>query len=66
LLLVLRWWRGDCREIGLAHYVVEILEPAQVTDLTFFLLPGSPVPPGYGGESLWVPLTASVDRCSEL
>jgi hypothetical protein len=30
--------------------VVDILEPAQVTDITFFLLPGSPVPPGFGGE----------------
>ncbi|KAG2929684.1 hypothetical protein PC115_g6773 [Phytophthora cactorum] len=38
----------DFREIGPAHYVVDILEPTQVTDLTFFLLPGSPVPPGFG------------------
>ncbi|CEG46438.1 Uncharacterized conserved protein [Plasmopara halstedii] len=34
--------------IGPAHYVVDILEPTQVTDLTFFLLPSSPVAPGYG------------------
>ncbi|RLN52434.1 hypothetical protein BBJ29_009527 [Phytophthora kernoviae] len=38
----------DFREIGPAHYVVDIVEPMQVTDLTFFLLPGSPVPPGFG------------------
>ncbi|ETI42114.1 hypothetical protein F441_12669 [Phytophthora nicotianae CJ01A1] len=38
----------DFREIGPAHYVVDILEPTQVTDLTFFLLPGSPVPLGFG------------------
>ncbi|GAB9475833.1 hypothetical protein Gpo141_00012911 [Globisporangium polare] len=38
----------DFTEIGPAHYVVEIGDPTAVTDLTFFLLPNSPVPPGYG------------------
>ncbi|CAH0515103.1 unnamed protein product [Peronospora belbahrii] len=38
----------DFREIGPAHYVVDILDPTQITDLTFFLLPGSPVPLGFG------------------
>ncbi|KAE8899198.1 hypothetical protein PF005_g27914 [Phytophthora fragariae] len=43
----------DFREIGPAHYVVDIVEPTQVTDLTFFLLPGSPVPPGFGVVYFW-------------
>ncbi|UIZ22625.1 hypothetical protein KXD40_005341 [Peronospora effusa] len=42
----------DFREIGPAHYVVDILEPTQITDLTFFLLPSSPVPPGFGVPAL--------------
>lgn len=41
------------REIGPVHYVVDIVEPTQVTDLTFFLLPGSPVPPGFGGALMY-------------
>ncbi|KAL3669452.1 hypothetical protein V7S43_005845 [Phytophthora oleae] len=39
-------------EIGPAHYVVDIVEPWQVTDLTFFLLPSSPVPLGFGVPAL--------------
>ncbi|DAZ92739.1 TPA: hypothetical protein N0F65_002557 [Lagenidium giganteum] len=38
----------DFKEIGPSHYVTEIYDPMQVTDLTFFLLPNSPVPPGFG------------------
>ncbi|TMW61956.1 hypothetical protein Poli38472_009449 [Pythium oligandrum] len=38
----------DFQEIGPGRYMTEIPEPTQVTDLTFFLLPNSPVPMGYG------------------
>ena len=36
------------REIGPGHYVTQIPDPTSVTDLTFFLLPNSPVPVGFG------------------
>lgn len=50
------------REIGPAHYTLSIGDPTAVTDLTFFLLPNSPVPPGFGGaccyadRALWLAL----------
>ncbi|OQR83460.1 hypothetical protein ACHHYP_14674 [Achlya hypogyna] len=37
----------DFAEISPTQYVVDVLYPQQVTDITFFLLPQSPVPPGY-------------------
>ncbi|GLD99732.1 hypothetical protein PINS_up008460 [Pythium insidiosum] len=38
----------DFQEVGPGRYLTEIADPTQITDLTFFLLPMSPVPPGYG------------------
>ncbi|KAJ0401278.1 hypothetical protein ATCC90586_003715 [Pythium insidiosum] len=38
----------DFQEVGPGRYLTEIADPTQITDLTFFLLPTSPVPPGFG------------------
>ncbi|KAF0694822.1 Aste57867_14346 [Aphanomyces stellatus] len=37
----------DFNEISPTQYVIDIPYPEQVTDITFFLLPHSPVPPGF-------------------
>ncbi|EQC42798.1 hypothetical protein SDRG_00519 [Saprolegnia diclina VS20] len=37
----------DFAEISPTQFVVDVPYPEQVTDITFFLLPHSPVPPGY-------------------
>ncbi|OQS02059.1 hypothetical protein THRCLA_05538 [Thraustotheca clavata] len=37
----------DFAELSPTQYVIDIPYPAQVTDITFFLLPHSPVPPGF-------------------
>ena len=33
--------------LGPTRFVTQVMEPSQVTDLTFFILPNSPIPPGF-------------------
>ena len=42
-------WICARREISPTQFVVDVPYPEQVTDITFFLLPHSPVPLGYAG-----------------
>lgn len=37
------------RAVSETKFVVEIPNPLDITDITFFLLPNSPLPPGTGG-----------------
>eukprot|EP01041_Mallomonas_annulata_P006767 gene6767-13713_t len=38
----------DFRPIDETKCVVEFIDPTSITELTFFMLPSSPVPPGFG------------------
>jgi hypothetical protein len=36
------------RTIDNAKWVIELVNPVPVSEITFFLLPNAPIPPGYG------------------